>query len=591
MRAAHGAGSKGAPNDTTIGGARMKFAASQLAYLVGDRTARANLGSLLKYLLLLAGLITFYAVLFHVIKIRVEGEHHSWVTGFYWTIVVMTTLGFGDITFTSDIGRVFSIVVLLSGVVLLLVMLPFLFISLFYAPWLEARVRLRAPREVPEGTRGHVILTEHDAIAVALIDRLKSENIPYFVIEPDPAAAARLVGEGISVITGDNDNGATYERVNARQARMLLANCEDTANTNITITAREVAPHIPIAAITEEEDSVDVLELSGATHILPLKRQLGEYLANRVDTGDSEAHIIGAYRGLQIAELPARDTVLAGQTVRDTRLRERTGVSVVGMWERGKLRPAFPDSVIQADGVIVVAGIESQIAALNTMMRNEHAGPPAPVLVIGAGKVGQAATRALRRKGITVHALDRHETALEMLREPGVTTFAGDASDRRTIERAGIHDVGSVLLTTNDDAMNIYLAVYCRRLNPALRIVSRITHERNVEAIHRAGADFVLSYTTLAVEAVVSLLRGYELVVLGEGVELFSIPVPKPLQGKRLSQSGIGSGTGMSVVAMEHEAHLVTHLTGETILAPGATLLMLGSLEQRRRFADLFEKG
>jgi voltage-gated potassium channel len=178
-----------------------------------------------------------------------------------------------------------------------------------------------------------------------------------------------------------------------------------------------------------------------------------------------------------------------------------------------------------------------------------------------------------------------------MLREPGVTTFAGDASDRRTIERAGIHDVGSVLLTTNDDAMNIYLAVYCRRLNPALRIVSRITHERNVEAIHRAGADFVLSYTTLAVEAVVSLLRGYELVVLGEGVELFSIPVPKPLQGKRLSQSGIGSGTGMSVVAMEHEAHLVTHLTGETILAPGATLLMLGSLEQRRRFADLFEKG
>jgi hypothetical protein len=50
----------------------------------------------------------------------------------------MTTLGFGDISFTSDIGRIFSVVVLLSGVVLLLVMLPFLFIRLFYAPWLEA---------------------------------------------------------------------------------------------------------------------------------------------------------------------------------------------------------------------------------------------------------------------------------------------------------------------------------------------------------------------------------------------------------------------------------------------------------------------
>ena len=64
----------------------------------------------------------------------------------------MTTLGFGDITFTSDTGRLFSMVVLLSGVVFLLVMLPFLFIRLFYAPWLEARVRMRAPREVPAGT-------------------------------------------------------------------------------------------------------------------------------------------------------------------------------------------------------------------------------------------------------------------------------------------------------------------------------------------------------------------------------------------------------------------------------------------------------
>lgn len=568
----------------------MKFTSSQLAYLIGNREARANLRTLVKYVVSLVALVTLYAVLFHVIKIRVEGEQHSWITGFYWTLVVMTTLGFGDITFTSDIGRLFSILVLLSGVVLLLVMLPFMFISLFYAPWLEARVRLRAPREVPEGTRGHVILTKYDAIASGLIERLRTEHIPYYVIEPDPTIAARMVGEGISVITGDSDSSATYQKVNALGARMLIANCEDTANTNVTITAREIAPRLSIAAIVEEEDSIDVLQLSGATTVLPLKQQLGEYLANRVDTGGSDAHVIGAYRGLQIAELPARDTVLAGQTVRDTRLRERTGVSVVGLWERGKLRPAFPDSIIQSDGVIVLAGTESQIAALNALMPGQEGTPP-PVLIIGAGKVGHAAARALTRKGVRIHAIDRSESALEPMREDGVTLFAGDAADRRLLERAGINEVSSVLLTTNDDAMNIYLAVYCRRLNPELRIVSRITHERNVEAIHRAGADFVLSYTTLGVEAVMSLLRGYELVVLGEGVELFSITVPGSLSGKRLADSGIGSGTGMSVVALDRGGTLVTRLTGETPLEAGAVLLMLGSMEQRRRFAELFEKG
>jgi Trk K+ transport system NAD-binding subunit len=150
--------------------------------------------------------------------------------------------------------------------------------------------------------------------------------------------------------------------------------------------------------------------------------------------------------------------------------------------------------------------------------------------------------------------------------------------------------VSTVVLTTNDDAMNIYLAVYCRRLNASLRIVSRITYERNVEAIHRAGADFVLSYATLGVESVMSLLRGYELVVLGEGVELFSVAVPPSLAGRRLADSGIGSGTGMSVVALDRSGALVTRLTGETPLDRDAVLVMLGSLEQRRKFAQLFEE-
>src|ERR687891_2231094 len=141
----------------------MKFATSQLAYLMGSAEARSNLGALLRYALTMVALITAYAIVFHIIKIRAEGEQHSWITGFYWTLVVMTTLGFGDITFTSDVGRLFSMLVLVSGVVLLLVMLPFLFIRLFYAPWLESRVRLRAPRHVPEETRGHVIMTEYDS--------------------------------------------------------------------------------------------------------------------------------------------------------------------------------------------------------------------------------------------------------------------------------------------------------------------------------------------------------------------------------------------------------------------------------------------
>jgi Trk K+ transport system NAD-binding subunit len=567
----------------------MKYLSSEIGFLFSTGETRANLAALFKYFAFLAAMVIGYAVVFHLIMVHVEGQQHSWVTGLYWTLVVMTTLGFGDITFTTDIGRLFSIVVLLSGVVFLLVMLPFLFIRLFYAPWLESRVRLRAPREVPAGTSGHVVITEYDPVAVGLVERLEAAGIPYYIVEPDPARAARFVDDGLSVVAGENDSRATYERLHSADARLVIANCEDTVNTNITLTVREVAPRVHVAAIVEEEDAVDILELSGATTVLALKRQLGESLANRVDTGRAEAHVIGSFRSVRIAELPVRDTILSGTRVRETRLRERTGLSVVGLWERGKLLPAFPETEIRPDAVVVVAGTAEQIRALDTLIARE--GTTAPVLVIGAGKVGQAAARALKQKALTVYAVDRDEQSLHPLAGLVDGAYAGDAADRALIEQAGIDRVASVLLTTNDDAMNIYLAVYCRKLNPDLRIVSRITHERNVEAIHRAGADFVLSYTSLGVDSLMSLISGGASVMLGEGVRLFEVPVPPSLADKPLSASGIGSYTGLSVVAVDAGGSLITQLTADTVLPKSATLLMLGSAGQRQQFADQFERG
>ena len=564
----------------------MTLLLRRLAVLVSQPEMRANFRTLVRYLAFLALLVTAYAGLFQLIMLRVEGQEHSWITGFYWALVVMTTLGFGDITFASDVGRVFSLVVLLSGVVFLLVMLPFLFIRLFYTPWLEARVRILAPREAPPAASGHVIIIEYDAIAVGLVQRLAAEGIPCFTIEPDPVKAARLLGDGVPVVAGKIDEQATYERLRAGAARLVFANATDTANTNVTLTVREAAPDTPVVATAEDEDSIDILELSGASTVLPLKRQLGEYLASRVDAGRAEAHVVGGIHDLQIAELPARDTSFVGLKVRETHLRERTGLTVAGLWERGRLQPAYPDTLIDPGSVLVVTGTAERIAALTDLLPG-RTDLTRPVLVIGAGTVGQAAVAALHRKGFTVHVIDRDEAVLAKLADQAHEVFAGDAANRQLIERAGVGRAGSVLLTANDDDVNIYLAVYCRRLNPDVRIVSRIA--RGGESIHRAGADFVLSDATIGVEAVMSLLDGHEPVLFGEGVRLFTVGVPAALAGRPLSDSGIGSRTGMSVIAVHRGEEYISTLTGETILPPGGELLMLGSLQQRRLFGAAFD--
>jgi Trk K+ transport system NAD-binding subunit len=566
----------------------MRFPWSDLADVFGAGELRQNILALLRYIVFLGVVILLYAVLFQVIMVHVEGQSHSWITAVYWVLITMSTLGFGDVVFASDVGRLFSVGVLISGVVLMLVVLPFTFIRFFYAPWLEAQVRLRAPRRVPLNVRDHVIISRHDEIAAGISEQLRLRGIPCYIIEPDPEKAARLLHEGASVVTGDLDSKATYAGLQAQQARLLLANCEDTTNTNITLTVREMCGDLPIVGIVEHPDSTDILELSGCNHVLPLKVRLGEALANRVSAGLGELDVIGSFAGLQIAEFSARDTPLAGFETRETQLRERTGLNIVGVWDHGHLIPAFPQTPITHDSIVVVVGTPDQLSILGRMLPGHQPHSGAPGLIIGTGTVGATATRTLKRKGLRVHALDRDPHAAEQVRGIADDVFIGDANDREVLERAGLDEISSVLLSTADDAMNVYLAVYLRRLKPELRIVSRITHDRNLEAIHRAGADFVLSYSSLGTEAVVSLIEGHDLVMLGEGVDLFSVPLPPSLENKLLSESRIGSLTGLSVVAIQQNREIVTKLRSEMKLEPGAQLVMLGDAEQRTLFSKAF---
>lgn len=560
----------------------MKFAASQVMLFVSQRRTKRNLRVLLRFFLVLGGLITLYSVLFHYVMMH-EGREYSWVTGFYWTLTVMSTLGFGDITFHSDLGRIFSMVVLLSGIVFLLILLPFTIIQFFYAPWVEQQAAARTPRELPPGTRGHVILTQHDSLTSTLIERLDHFGTEYVIIVPDQEDAERLHDMHLKVVVGDLDAPETYERIRADQAAMLATTCDDMLNTNVAFTARQQAPNLPIAATSTTPTAVDILKRAGATHVLPLAEMMGKALARCMIGGDALAHTVGNVDALLISEASARRTPMVGKTLRENRLRD-LGVSVIGLWDRGRFMNASPDTVVDDNTILLLAGSAEQIETYNEHFAIYNVSTK-PVIIIGGGRVGRAAARALSARHVDYRIID-----LEPGRSPDAKrAIIGDAGDPETLQRAGLAEAPAVLIATDEDNLNIYLTIYCRSVRPDIQVITRGMLERNVETLHRAGADFVLSYASMGATTIYNLIKRGRVLTIAEGLDVFRLPVPKSLNGKTIIESGIREQTECTIVALRGDGdELVTNPGPGATLQAGHEMILVGSVESEKKFLAQF---
>jgi voltage-gated potassium channel len=558
----------------------MKFLSSQLAYFVSGPGTRRNLRMLFRFGLLLAAMVTLYTVLFHVLM-EMEGQTHSWVTGFYWTLVTMSTLGFGDITFDSDIGRVFSVWVLVSGVLFLLVVLPFTFVQFFYAPWLEAQTRLRVPRSVDPAMSGHVVMAIHEPVAMALVDRLGSHGRPYFIIEPDLRRALDMEDQGISVVLGERDDPETYRRLGADRAAMVLANDNDFVNTNIAFTVREMDEEVPVVVFARDPESVDVLQLAGATQVLELAEMLGLSLARRTLGGDHRANIVGEFDELVVAEAPVTGTPMVGKTLGEGWLRRTTGLTVVGAWERGHFQVPGPETELHDSTILVLAGSREQLERFEELTAI-YTVPETPVLVLGGGRVGRAAARGLRDRGIDYRIIEKNPERIHDHEH----TITGNAADLTCLESAGVRTAPAAIVTTADDATNIYLTNYLRRLRPDLAIVSRATLERNVSTLHRAGADFVMSYASMGANAIMNLLERGDVVMVAEGLDVFRTRVPTTLAGLPLRESGIREKTGCQLVAWQAGDGIVINPdpTAAIPTTPDAELILVGTTQAEQKF-------
>jgi voltage-gated potassium channel len=559
----------------------MKFLPTQVSIFLSKGSGRRNTRLLLKFLATLLGMICVYSVIFHMIMAW-EGQDHSWFTGFYWTLTVMSTLGFGDITFHTDVGRVFSTVVLVSGMVFLLMLLPFTLIEFFYTPWVESQARARTPKELPPETHSHIILTNYDSVTESLIRKLDRFGFSYVLLVSDIETALRLHDDGVKIMVGDPDLPETYHKLRLDKAAMVAATGSDVANTTIAFTVRELSKTIPIITTANSDMAGDIQKLAGSNRAVKLGNMMGQALARRISVGEAGKHVIGNVDKLLIAEVTASDTTLVGKTLAEANLRQKAEISVVGVWERGQFVTAGPNTEITHNTVLVMAGSAEQIQRFDDLYHDSKVNE-CPVVIIGGGRVGRATADALAASGIDFRII---EILPERVKRFGDKAIIGDASRLEVLTEAGIIEMSepAVVVTPHDDEINVFLTIFLRKLRPDIQIISRAVQDRNVSTLHRAGADFVMSYASMGANIIFNFLKRNDILMIAEGLNIFSLKLPKSLIGKSLIEANIRRDTGCTVIAVKVAGELKINPDPNRPMKEEEDLLLIGDAESEAKW-------
>ncbi len=562
----------------------MKTLAALYFGITKDRKSKRDLASLFKFLVALVALVTTHSILFHLIM-TYEGQSHSWITGPYWTLTVMSTLGTGDIHYTSDLGKAFTILVIGSGIVFLMTLLPFSFISFFYAPWMEAQKAARAPTRVDPNLAGHVLLTHYGPVTAVLIAKLKQYHYPYKLIVSDLPEALRLNDDlGLDVVLGDLDNPKTYTRVRAEHAALVATTSTDTVNTNVAFTVREVAKKVPIVSLAKDNASIDILKLAGCTEVLRLGEMMGQSLARRVIGNDAMTHVIDQFDDLLIAEANASKTPLVGKSLRELKLRENVGITVMGLWDRGHFETPSPDTKISAHTILILAGSRAQLDKYDELFCIYNVSD-APVVILGGGRVGRGTGRALKERGIDYRIVERIKGRVK----DSSKVVLGNAAELEVLRKAGIETAPAVVVSTHDDDTNIYLTLYCRKLRPDIQIISRATLDRNVATLHRAGSDFVMSYASMGANTIFNYLKRGKTLLVAEGLDVFRVKVPAGLAGKTIKETRLREETGCTVVAVRNGSATQINPAPTVPLPDEGDVILIGDAEAENRFLSRYE--
>lgn len=291
-------------------------------------------------------------------------EGWNFIDSIYMTIITLTTVGFGEIHSLSEIGRVYTILIIFLGGGFFVYV-----VSSIVQFMVEGRIRKilgrrRLDKKISR-VKNHYIICGYGRIGKVLYQKLKdNKSIKIVVIEKDPELVSEMEEEGILYISGDASHESVLQKAGIENAKVIVAAlATDTDNVFLVLTARQLNPHIFIFARTSHKDSESKLRAAGA-NVVESPYDIGAIsMAQRIlrptVTNFLDLALARGNKDIQMEEIPVSPgSKLANIMLKDTGIRQKFNLILIAIKKAdGSMifNPSF-ETVFRAGDTVIAVG-------------------------------------------------------------------------------------------------------------------------------------------------------------------------------------------------------------------------------------------
>ena len=214
-------------------------------------------------------------------------------------------------------------------------------------------------------------------------------------------------------------------------------------------------------------------------------------------------------------------------------------------------------------------------------------------IVCGYGRIGRSMIEGYQRNNFPFVVIELSAERVEELRSTGVPYIQGDASNDEVLQEAGIERAKALIAVTPNDAVNTYIIMSAKWLNPNLMVVVRAINPDSVGKLYRAGATKVISphiiggwwmALTAINPATTDFIDGLRMSDSAD-VSLFEFIASEHVEGKTFAEMNFKRGTGALVIAIKRPGEFIPNPSDRLRMKTGDAIIAMGSVEQLRKVA------